>query len=153
MDAAVEDGATDKPKLIITPSYKGWPADKTEKFVARIEDMAARGNWLPRGSGLSCLVSRQRIVSYVSLSAEAEKALKGEVKAVEWFVQVNTQQHVSNPNLYGRIRPLALASYQTVEEGYTTPEHIVNKAGVHRPCATCTTDHSSVSVAPDLNEA
>ena len=49
MDSAVGNVATDKPTVIVTPSYEGRPADNAVQFVAWIEKMARAGAKLPRG--------------------------------------------------------------------------------------------------------
>ena len=49
MDAAVEHLPTDKPILIITPSYEGRPADNAKKFVSWVEAWASKGKRLPDG--------------------------------------------------------------------------------------------------------
>ncbi|KAL4746133.1 hypothetical protein BDW72DRAFT_207610 [Aspergillus terricola var. indicus] len=47
LDAAVESLPTDRPCVIITPSYEGRPPDNAKRFVAWIEDLASRGHKLP----------------------------------------------------------------------------------------------------------
>ncbi|KAK8075467.1 hypothetical protein PG997_010130 [Apiospora hydei] len=49
MDSAIENVPTDKPTIIVTPSYEGRPADNAAQFVAWIEKMAAAGSKLPEG--------------------------------------------------------------------------------------------------------
>jgi cytochrome P450/NADPH-cytochrome P450 reductase len=47
LDAATENLPTDKPCIIITPSYEGRPPDNAKKFVAWIESLASQGHTLP----------------------------------------------------------------------------------------------------------
>lgn len=49
MDSAIGNVPTDKPTIIVTPSYEGRPADNAAQFVAWIEKMAETGTKLPRG--------------------------------------------------------------------------------------------------------
>ncbi|KAJ5692065.1 hypothetical protein N7462_001488 [Penicillium macrosclerotiorum] len=49
LDAATENLPTDRPCVIITPSYDGRPPDNARIFVAWIENLSARSKELPRG--------------------------------------------------------------------------------------------------------
>ncbi|KAK7981300.1 bifunctional P-450/NADPH-P450 reductase [Apiospora saccharicola] len=49
MDSAIGNVPTDKPTIIVTPSYEGRPADNAAQFVAWIEKMAETGTKLPPG--------------------------------------------------------------------------------------------------------
>lgn len=50
LDDAVEKLPTDKPVVIITPSYEGRPPDNAKKFVAWLEKLAAKKSQLPPGT-------------------------------------------------------------------------------------------------------
>ena len=50
LDAAVGNMPTDRPCVIITPSYEGRPPDNAKKFVAWIEKLASEGDKLPAGT-------------------------------------------------------------------------------------------------------
>lgn len=50
LDAAIDNLPTDRPSLIITPSYDGRPPDNAKKFVAWIEELAAKGQKLSGGT-------------------------------------------------------------------------------------------------------
>ena len=49
LDDAVDNLPTDRPILIITPSYDGRPPQNGRKFVTWIEQLAAKGQKLPAG--------------------------------------------------------------------------------------------------------
>ncbi|KAI0376191.1 cytochrome P450 [Hypomontagnella monticulosa] len=49
LDAATEYLPTDRPCVIITPSYEGRPADNAKKFVAWIEQLSMKSQKLPPG--------------------------------------------------------------------------------------------------------
>lgn len=50
LDDAVEKLPTDKPVVIITPSYEGRPPDNAKKFVAWLEKLAAKKSQLSPGT-------------------------------------------------------------------------------------------------------
>lgn len=50
LDDAVDKLSTDKPVVIITPSYEGRPPDNAKKFVAWLEKLAAKKAQLPPGT-------------------------------------------------------------------------------------------------------
>lgn len=50
LDAATENLPTDRPCVIITPSYEGRPPDNAKKFVAWVESLASKGLKLPGGT-------------------------------------------------------------------------------------------------------
>lgn len=49
LDAVIEKFPTDRPCVIIVPSYEGRPPDNAKKFVAWIEQLAFKGDKLPKG--------------------------------------------------------------------------------------------------------
>ena len=50
LDTAIGNLPTDRPSIIITPSYEGRPPDNAKGFVAWIEHMLAKGEKLPSGT-------------------------------------------------------------------------------------------------------
>ncbi|KAF7502833.1 hypothetical protein GJ744_005012 [Endocarpon pusillum] len=49
LDSATEKMPTERPCVIITPSYEGRPPDNAKRFVAWIEQLASKGDKLPTG--------------------------------------------------------------------------------------------------------
>jgi cytochrome P450/NADPH-cytochrome P450 reductase len=50
LDAAMENLPTDRPFIIVAPSYDGRPPDNGKKFVAWMEQLVAKGKKLPTGT-------------------------------------------------------------------------------------------------------